>query len=311
MKIKAISLLVALAMLVVSVPASVASDSKALAEDTVNQSQFSGKSDFDFYQIDDWSNIEYTYVECGKKYLVRERVSDALSFVETSIFEVLDEDMLLVNSVTTAVTVENDIMMVEQNINGVITTQYNDLRAGELELQPQPESNRYNYSEKGLLSCDDCIELNDPGVMRVYPPSTGHYEGGVTYCPQHNTYWTMWFDSEYTDYGSNWFQILTIGIVISVITALIAKVSPIAATAISFIASYCVSMNVTTAYWTRTSDELWEISKTGVFYNGTPCGVRAYTSFYTNSARTPQYKIGDTITAEFWYYYLSCPLGHI
>lgn len=71
------------------------------------------KTDFEFINTDDFSNVEYIYKENGKKYKVIEHANENLTVVETFIYEVCnDNEMVLSDKIVTHVSAEDNKIIV-------------------------------------------------------------------------------------------------------------------------------------------------------------------------------------------------------
>ena len=238
------------------------------------------RTNYNFIQIEDMSAVEYTYEEGGKTYLVKESANDNLSFIETIIYEISDNNVTLVETFTTSVSVQDGTMFLEKNDNGIITTNVVDTGTGDVYLQvPEYHS---EFSEHYTIYNSECIDASLPEIAKAAEANT--HPGSIRYCYIHGHYFTNWF-YKYTSNGSNFVLNLTLTVLTSVILGIITDgVSVAIQIGASAVAGAVLLYSLTNLYFTSEVHQLWEVTSSKE-YIGWAVGERRYTTFYIDSAR--------------------------
>lgn len=266
MKKKVLSLLLTATFVIgilspVTVNATTNSLTTVVNEELAN-SQVSEKSNFIFIKTSDIKDIQYSYEQDGKTYLVKESSNDDLTEISTEIYEVDELANVLVDQFVTTIEKNDDVIIVTQNEDDAITRDIIDIGDGSL------ASNQIKTF--------------------AYKPATGTYTGGLQYDYINHKYYTLWFNAGDVK-GSNAIHKFTLTVVIGILSGISGNGFIIGG--ITSCAQYIVDNAISDVYWTRNYEELWEVTYPGRQYIGSAVGQKVYTYFYEDSARRS--KIGS------------------
>lgn len=226
-----------------------------ISSQILTEDSSSVKSNFNFLNTSDLSDVKYTYDEDGKTYLVKESANIDVTEINTEIYEVGEESNTLVEKFTTYIDKSNDILTVSKFDNGIeISSQTIGTVDGRLEV-----NNVETYA----------VDYNKP------------YTGYVNYDGRYNKYYTTWeFATKYN--GSNRIYKFTLSVVIGVLSGI--SGNPRIVNGVTTAAQYIVNNSIKDVFYTREDHELHQITAAGWYY-GTPVGTRAYVDFYADSSR--------------------------
>lgn len=215
---------------------------------SANETEVSTKTNFNFIQTSDLSNVEYTYEENNKSYLVKENANDDLSIINTEIYD--NESNVLVDKFVTTLDVNNNLLTV---------TKYVD-----------------NYT------MSDVININDGYIDadNISSRASGTHTGGLQYDYINHKYYTLWFDTG-TSNGTNKITNYTLTVIIAIVGAASGTVGA----GVSAIAQIILNEKFPIVYWTKKTQELWEVTYPGRQYIGWAVGIKTQTTFYSDSSR--------------------------
>lgn len=209
------------------------------------------KTNFNFTQTSDLTNVEYTYEENNKTYLVKENSNEDLSVINTDVYEIGTDTNILVNQYVTTLVVNNNILTVTK-------------------------------SDGNNTICDTInLKENNKTVKKAISRASGTYNGGLQYDYINHKYYTLWFSTGSSN-GSNKITVYSL----TAIIAIIGSVTGAGGAAVSAIAQIILSENLPIVYWTKSYQELWEVTYPGRQYIGNAVGEKIHTSFYRDSSRS-------------------------
>ena len=216
-----------------------------------NENEVSTKTNFYFIQTTDLSSVEYTYEENNKSYLVKENANSDLTRINTEIYEVNNDSNVLVDKYVTTLEVNDNLLTI---------TKYVD-----------------NYT------ISDEININEGymNVNNINSRASGTHTGGLQYDYINHKYYTLWFDTG-TSNGTNKITNYTLTVIIAVLGA----TSGTAGAGLAAVAQIILNEKMPIVYWTKKTQELWEVTYPGRQYIGWAVGVKTYTTFYSDSSRT-------------------------
>lgn len=218
----------------------------------------SEKSDFNFIESSDLSNIHYTYQENGKKYSVYERYGDSTSEIYTEIYVENKGKEEFVESFVTHIETIDGIMCITQ------------------------------YSEGKIVQKDYInIGCSQPTVNNARNITGTTYSGRVYYDGPTRRYFTGWYYA-YSHTGSSLFKLLTYAVVAHVVmelVGLIPGVDPITET-LEVIVQAIIAANNPLVYWNKKEYNVNQITYPGMQLYGAPIGGRTYTDLYMDAERT-------------------------
>jgi|GEM_PF-4028058 len=227
-----------------------------------SEEQVSEKTNYIFIETSDISNIQYSYEQDGKTFLVKECINNDLSEINTEIYEVDGLSNVLVNKYNTTIEKNNDVLIVTTNDDSVVTKDVIDING-------------------------DSLDINRATTFSRNPVS-GTYTGGLQYDYINNKYFTLWFNTG-SDSGSNKISNYSLSVIISILSGV--SGNPYVVAGVTQIAQLIVAEAIPIVYWNKSYQDLWEVTYPGKQYIGWAVGVRTYTDFYEDSAR--RYKIGS------------------
>lgn len=236
-----------------------------------DEEQISEKTNYIFIKTSDMSDIQYSYEENGKTYLVKESSNSDLSNINTEIYEINGELNLLVDSYYTTIQKNDDTLIITKTDDNNVT--------------------------KDIMNIGDSEDSNIATTFSRNPVS-GTYSGGLQYDYINHKYYTLWFNTG-SDKDYNSVANATLSVLISIIGAIAATDPALAVPSaiVTPIATAVLNAGLSRIYWSKTYQDLWEVTYPGRQYLGWAVGVRTYTTFYEDSNR--KYQVGSTVLDEY------------
>lgn len=182
-----------------------------------------------------------------------------------------EESNLLIDNFVTNIEKNNNMLVVTEDDEGVITTSYIDL------------NREVNTTRKEFKN----VNTGSP------------YTGNVQYSYINHRYYTTWLnDGSWT--GSSQVARFTLTVVIGILSGMSGNGFVIGG--VGAAAQFIVDNRIPEVYWSSTQESLWEITYPGKLFIGSPVGIKTYTKFYSDSKRTNYIGDGTNVyhDPEYW-----------
>jgi len=228
--------------------------------------KFEEKSNFIFFDIENFDDVKYIYEQNGKKYFVKESTTPDFSLIDTKIYIIGNDSNELVEEYTTYFEKKEDKL--------VINRFDNDIKTDSITID---------------LSSEDFLYLNG------YSTYSSQYNGPVYYDGRTNKYYTGW-DYKYTDLGSNIMLKFTLTVVVGILAGIagVDVVTSGISGGLAAAASFIIEYSIATVYWRKEVYELHQITYPERRYYGSFIGLKIYSYFYSDSSRS------NAIGSEFY-----------
>lgn len=220
------------------------------------------KTNFNFINTTDLDNIQYTYEENGKTYLVNESANSDLTVVETEIYEVGEESNVLVENFTTYIEKSDTELVISKYVDDFLVD------SSSIDLNSQS----LKFNEKSIINEDTTNTIT----------ATGTYNGQIYYDASTGRYYTSWYYDHSTT-GSSTITKFTLTVVIGILSGI--SGNPYVVGGITTAAQYIVDYLIEDIWWSQDIYFVHRITSDRKYY-GSAVGIRYYTSFYSNRQRT-------------------------
>lgn len=247
--IKAYSKLLAMIMAAVLVlPLS----TPVLAAESANSNN---RTEFNFINVEDYDNIEYTYVENENTYHVYESINDSFTEVHTKIYVINESEEVLIDEFIIYLETVDGTLYVSKYVDEVL-----------VDRSEVGQVNQVNFAGSGIN-------------LRV----GRYYDGMLYYDGSTNRFFTGWY-YDYTSEGSNYIPVFTYSVVISVLTNLLIE-NQVVSVVIEEIAQKILEEKMPIIYWTQEVYHVNQISYPERQLYGSFVGQKVYMSIYSDSER--------------------------
>ncbi len=229
-------------------------------ETTLVTSNMTGeRSNWNFINVDDISNLVYSYEQNGRTYLVVESIKSDYSEFDTVVYELINNKQIEIEKYTTKCE--------DQNGNLIFSRYKEDV-----------------FVDRNIVNLNSGYLGNTVAATS----DRGTYDGYIYYDGTTGKYYTAW-EYAYNDTGSTKLTEQSLAFIMSAVSKILQVAQPQYAVPIGIvqeISTKIMEVAIKDIYWSKNIWEVHQILYPAKTYYGTPIGIYTEAAFYADAAHT-------------------------